>query len=310
MTMRQSLLLVSVLWLPAQLGFSVCQKWGTPKAIGFLDRKDLPEASGMTFSPRYDDRLYHVNDSGDSARFFVTDSKGKTRQEVKLKSYAPTDIEDLSSGWCDQSKQQSCLFLADIGDNKSKRKDITILVISEHENFEEHESIKQELTLKYPDGAHNAESLAVHPNGDIFIVTKGIQTYLYRLPYAAWSGNRGKTIILQKIAEFSPIGKIADDADMSGVAFATGMSISPDGKSFALLTYLDALVYNIDLTTVKPGTKFNNSSLRAQKLLVTAKLKPLQQQEAIAFAQDGKSFLYTSEAKKKDEPIMQVSCED
>ena len=44
--------------------FAVCQKWSEPEVIGSLDTNLINESSGIAISKNYNNRMYHINDSG------------------------------------------------------------------------------------------------------------------------------------------------------------------------------------------------------------------------------------------------------
>ena len=121
-----------VLLLAAQPAGVSLLPWGEGVEVGFLDPV-INEASGLAVSARYPNRLYHINDSGDTGRFFVTNLTGTDAQSVRVLGFNPRDVEDLSIGPCGQ--EVDCLFLADIGDNDRKRSWIEIVVVRELRDF-------------------------------------------------------------------------------------------------------------------------------------------------------------------------------
>src|SRR5688500_15450277 len=68
-TMR-SLIQLTFLLAVQTVGVSLFP-WAKGVEVGLLDPV-INEASGLAVSARYRDRLYHVNDSGDRGRFFIT----------------------------------------------------------------------------------------------------------------------------------------------------------------------------------------------------------------------------------------------
>src|SRR5436853_7746983 len=82
----------------------------------------IDEDSGLAISRKFPNRIYHVNDSGDSGRFFITDFTGKDLRIVNINGFAPEDAEDLGIGPCAPSTD--CIFVGDIGDNLRTRKTI------------------------------------------------------------------------------------------------------------------------------------------------------------------------------------------
>lgn len=288
-----------------------CTKWGNAKKLGTLDKNILVEASGMEVSGKYKNRVYHVNDSGKELELITTDMKGNNLKKINIKGFNNnnSDNEDLSSGPC---YRNSCIFIGDIGDNLEKRTEIKIVLILERKTYPASVSPIKVLRLKYPDGPHNAESLAVHPNGDIYIISKesdfkNMEYYpsnIYRLKRKAWEGNKGTVMI----PEF--VGKIDTGLLNGGDKFfldniITSLDISRDGKKFVLLTYQDAYEIYMDLTSAGPDTFSNIDNLSYSYI----NLWKLPQQEAISYSNSDKGFIYDTEyIKNHDVDLYEVDC--
>jgi len=290
----------------------LCGKWGEAEKSGVLDHHLINEASGTEASDKYPGRLYHINDSGGGYFFYISDMKGGNTQKIRIDGEASkySDFEDISLGKC---FDESCLFIGDIGDNKSNKKAVEIIIIEESQEYKTFVKPIKRLKVKYPDGSHNAEGLAVHPNGDIYIITKeeNLDEYavypskIYRLPASKWQDQINILTTLDYVGEID-----LRIINPSGTAFGQVVSafdISPDGSSFIVLTYENAVEFNIDLS---------HKQLRSTKKLVGGKdyqiieLKPLPQQESIAYTPDGKSFLYDTEHHWFEAPILKVDCLD
>jgi hypothetical protein len=287
---------------------SACQ-WGKPAEVGSLE-KPIDEASGLAVSGKISGRLYHINDS-DTGRFFVTDLAGRNTRTVRLTGYEPKDTEDLAVGPCDSATD--CLFIGDIGDNDRVRKEIGIIVIEERGDFPAEVRIRNRVRIRYPDSPHDAESMAVHPNGDIYILTKNLQLHgllpvvgparLYRLGRDQWRNSRNTIEPMQLVATFD-FAKLLPKSLLGG-RIPTGMDISPDGKRVLVLTYQDAVEFFIDLSaSLQPHAWKEGQNYRRIPLLV------LPQQEAISFTPDGKGLLYTTERMAKRAPVVEIRCVD
>ncbi len=288
----------------------LCQNWGQAKRIGALDHNLIDEASGIEASQMFPGRLYHINDSGGGQYFYITDLNGKNTQKIKIEGKASkkSDFEDIGLGRC---FDKSCLFIGDIGDNKARKYSVSIIVVEEVENYGISVKPLKRIKLKYPDGPHNAEGLSVHPNGDIYIVTKeenlrDLEAYpskVYKLSAEDWQNSANDIITLKYIGEID-----LRALNPSGTAYGqivSAFDIAPDGKSFLLLTYEDALEFNIDLSDdkIKPSGEMK----KGQDYNVI-ELKSLPQQESIAYMPDGGSFLYSTEHHWFKAPILRVEC--
>lgn len=298
----------------------ICQSWSDAKQVGTLDRSFLKEVSGLAISRSFADRFYFHNDSGDGPAFYRTDSTGARPRKIKVgDGYEPQDIEDITIGDCGigQKAGKSCLFLGDIGDNKMKRESVEIVVIEELQDFDARkggvEPLKR-LRVQYPDGPHNAEGLALHPNGDLYILTKEMPkpiplprpAKLFRIARADWQSNTGERILAQALGEIDfPL--LGSDSLVRGQV-VTGFDISPDGSKFIALTYDHAFEFNLDLSRMPlPATK----DLVLGRDYGVARIPALPQQEAIAYTADGKGFYYTTESSLgSEQPLMRVDCRD
>ena len=173
--------------------------------------------------------------------------------------FAPIDTEAVSLGPCGNGR--SCLFVADIGDNDRKRRFIEIVVVDELETFGKSVKPRQRIRLQYPDRPHDSESVAVHPNGTIFILTKEQPAQLFKVS--------GGTLVHTMTLD---------------VSRPTDMAISDDGKRLLVLTYFDAVEFGIDFRRSK------KPEYRQQ-----VPIQPLQQEEGVAYLPGSRSFLYTTE---------------
>jgi hypothetical protein len=253
----------------------LCRQWSEAVRIGELEAQ-LNEASGLAASRRFPGRLYQINDSGDAGNFYITGIDGKDTRTVRIDGFQPEDTEAMGLGPCPVNLKASCLYIGDIGDNDKNRKSIEVVVLNEVKNFGQTVKPRSRLKLRYPDGPHDAESLAVHPNGTIFILVKENPAQLFKadptLPEQT----------LTAVTTLDPGGKPTD------------MTISDDGTRMLVLTYTDAVEYSMDFK-------------QQQKI----RLNFLQQQESVAYLPGSRSFIYTTERLLPGLPqwIMKVDCE-
>jgi hypothetical protein len=87
----------------------------------------LPEASGVTGSRRTPGLLWSHNDSGEPV-VFALDAAGVVKGRVEVAGADVTDWEDITIGPCAQG---SCLYIADIGDNRRTRSQISVYRVPE-----------------------------------------------------------------------------------------------------------------------------------------------------------------------------------
>jgi hypothetical protein len=291
---------------------TLCQNWSAQRA-GNLDISVINEASGLAASSLDPNRLYHINDTWqqNAPVFFITDTAGQNIQTVRLEniSYTPRtiDTEDMDVGPCGAA---SCLFIGDIGDNRNNRSELRIFVVEEFVDVPESVTPKQVIRVQYPDGARDSESLAVHPNGDIYLLSKEgasllgtAPARLYRLPREMLE-NAGDTVVTLELA-----GTI-DLRTMSGTTvnvfshIATGMDISSDGQRLLILTYGEVFEIALDVS------QLNGQTISTETPYKQIEVVTLLQQESISYASEGYSFYYTAEAASGSAPLMLETCVD
>lgn len=306
-----SLILSAVLFPMKPSYGELCPKWDEGKNTGQLDGSIIKEASGIAVSSKYPGRLYHVNDSGGGPYFYTTDMSGKNIKKVKIEGYnnRRSDFEDLSLGKCNSAN--TCLFIADIGDNREKREYVELIVVEELENYGSSVAPAATIKLVYPDRAHNAEGLAVHPNGDIYILTKeedldkieASPSKLYKLNYEKRK-NAGKGPVLLDFAGEIDLPALTPESTAFG-QLSTSFDISADGLRFLILTYENAVEFNHDLSVSELK---DTKDMKAGSDFRIIELKSLPQQESVSYLPDGSGFIYNTEYKLFSVPLITVKC--
>jgi hypothetical protein len=275
--------------------------WGTPVEIGTLDPV-IKESSGLAISRRIPNRAYRHNDSGDSGRFFVTDLAGRNVKTVNIAAFKPKDLEGVGLGPCDAATD--CLFFADTGDNERKRENPELVVVREQPSFAAEVKADYRVSLRYPDGQHDVEAIAVHPDGNVYIATKDPRTLqIFRLKRDQWRLGKGPQT-LELVVTLSWSALLPTSLPLGRVA--TSMDIAADGQRFILLTYVEAVEFFIDLSKPVPDTRAWKAGQQYRRIPLTT----LEQQEAIAYLPDGRGFIYESERAIDARPakVMRVSC--
>ncbi|HKQ51452.1 MAG TPA: hypothetical protein VJT74_03730 [Pyrinomonadaceae bacterium] len=264
--------------------------YGAPVHLADLEEKGVDESSGVVASRRNPGLFWTHNDSGDGPLVYAFDRQGRRRGVWKVSGAKARDWEDVAAGPGPQ-RGQSYLYVGDIGDNDKERKEVVVYRVAEpaitddtvvNNAVEPYETAHAEaIRLKYPDGRHDAEALAVHPaTGDLYVITKtrnptaAAGVYKLAAPYSVESVNT-----LQKI------GEVRVPSLFPGMI--TGADISPDGSRFILCDYFNAY----ELVSAAGSTL---DEVWKQKPAVV-RLGPRPQGEAVCYTLDGQSILATSE---------------
>ncbi len=208
--------------------------------VGTVQQAAIDEASGLAASRANPGVLWVHNDSGDSARAFAMNARGTHLGIYNLSGASATDWEDMAIG-PGPDPVQSYLYLGDIGDNNAVRSTIRVYRVPEPSVSPSQPPANANLsgvdtiTLQYPDGPRDAETLIVDPTtADLYIISKReTPSRLYR---AAYPQSTSQTIVMEYRGQL-PWG------------WATGGDISPNGGEILVRGY-----WNASLWRRPPGT--------------------------------------------------------
>lgn len=290
---RASLLFLAVcgaylLHLSYAAGTAKAPKRPTPRfytAQKLCDLQDpqVDESSGLGASRRYPGLLWTHNDSGDSARLFLLDQLGATKAVVTLNGASARDWEDMAVAG---SGNNAWVYVGDIGDNNSVHESITIYRFREPQLNVAAGAAPQtvavdceQMTLRYPDGPRDAESLMATSDGQLFIVSKslgGSAIYGTPGPFVAGASQTLQMMGRMTLKSDSFFGRLTSAGD-----------ISPDGTRIVVRTYTEAYEWIKPKNT--PWTAVWKTKPRSWELPTS------QQGEAICYGIDGNSLFITSE---------------
>jgi hypothetical protein len=246
----------------------------------------LPEASGLAVG-RSAARLWMHNDSG-APELIALDPKGSIAGRLTLRGARVEDWEALASGPCGNT---TCLFVGDIGDNDASRKRITIYRVAEPAQASG-SADADAFHAAYPDGAHDAETLLVAPDGTLFIVTKGDTgpVAVYRFPRELKAGT---TMRLESV------GRALADKPGEGSRVTDG-AFSADGKWVVLRT-------NNSLTFYRGADFMRGDFKEAHRVDLSSLKEP--QGEAVVFG-TGSTVYVGGEGGGKNQPgtLAALSC--
>jgi hypothetical protein len=161
--------------------------------------------------------------------------------EIMVDGASSVDWEDITLD------RRGNLYIGDIGNNDSDRRDLAIHVLREPDPRKAGQRVRPERTIRfhYPDQAPDSDVLNFDAealfalNDELFIATKHLadaRTTLYRVPLAPARGE----VVLEKLAELSV--KLRPN-QKNGLV--TAAAVSPDAHHVALLTYREVLLFRV-----------------------------------------------------------------
>ncbi len=162
-----------------------------------------------------------TNDSGDTGRLFVVDPGTGATVGVSTWSEDPVDVEALAPAGPGQ------VWVGDIGDNDAERDSVGVSLVRVGRGDDRAATVA-DYELVYPDGARDAESLLVDPDGRLLVVTKGLlggEVLRADAPLDADGPN--------------PLTRIG-----VAVPIATDAAFFPDGRHLVVRGYGSAVVYD------------------------------------------------------------------
>jgi hypothetical protein len=226
--------LIAFLLLGRVAGASAQQPSVTLVDTAVLAAPRLGESSGVAASARVG-VYWSLNDSGDGAILYTTDSAGRDLGRMAVRGATNVDWEDLSAGPCPRSRAR-CLYVGDIGDNAARRSTITIYAIPEPapplraSDTLRTTSIEAALELRYPDRPHDAEALAVLPDGRFLVITKDLQG-----PPRIYGGSV-RRVGARDTLHF--LGTLPIRTSPLTGRLVTGAAVSADGRLLVVRTYV------------------------------------------------------------------------
>jgi len=211
----------------ALLCLAACSGGGAepfPEGAHRVQDRALAEMSGLVASHRQPGVLWSINDSGSFARLYRLGSEGQALGRVWVSGAWLHDTETLAR-W--RQHERDWLLIGDVGDNRARRDHVVVHAVPEPDTMATHARIAWSLRFRYPDGARDAEGIAVdQARGDLLVLSKRDRpARLYRVPLAAAGG-------APATAEY--LGSPRRDAIEGAV---TGLDLSEDGRELAVLTY-------------------------------------------------------------------------
>ena len=213
------------------------------RQTGSFAERSLDESSGLAASRRQPGVLWTIEDSGNPAELHAVDTAGRVLGTWRIEGARNADWEALALGPCGS---ETCLHIADTGDNSARRDRVVIYRVREPDvpqgaRRQARGRITEAdvLTFRYPDGAHDVEALVVTTSTDLLLISKGRneRVQAFRLTQPGWNAER--VVTAQSLGALElPQGGIAD--------LVTDAGLHPDGRTLAVRTYVAVYFLTLD----------------------------------------------------------------
>lgn len=277
----KKLLVLALIVVPLIYGCAEAEvkiEFGERREKGKVKSDEITETSGIAASRRNPGVLWIHNDSGDKARIFAINSESDYLGEFELDGVFHFDWEDIAVG--PGPDGESCVYVADIGDNLKIRGVVTIYRIPEPKVDPEDEDLDEKLknfgTFKfsYPDGARDAETIMIDPiDKSLYLISKEKnRAGIYR---AAFPFAKDETVEFELAGELTGYDK-----------FVAG-DVAPDGSGILMKTIDDIYFF--------PRKSGESISYALSKTPRKVDYEPEKQGEAIGWSASGDGFYTLSE---------------
>lgn len=238
--------------------------------LGRVRDPDIDELSGLVRGRRDPKVLFGEEDSGSPADVVALKTDGTLLAHLPVTGAANVDWEDIAAGPAPDGTPS--LFLADIGDNEAVRGSVQVYRVPEPRASDGATAPATRLDLRYPDGAHDAETLLADPlrPGELTLVTKTLAGgRAYAVPRDGGTLRRGPELRLGPI---------------------TAGDVSADGHVVALRTYTTLVVWR------RAGREALTETLaRKPACVAPARLGTEGQGEALALDAHGRTAITAPE---------------
>jgi hypothetical protein len=197
---------------------------------------DVAESSGVAFDPRADGVVWTHGDSGADPVIFAVAADGQVAGRVVVAGARNRDWEDVAVGACEGG---DCVYLGDIGNNSSRKRDITLYRAPLPGLTDSTTLPAQEFRARFPGDGRDTEAMFVTTDGSVYLINKGQHDdiELWRWPTPLQPG----PVDLVRVRTLAPEPGHPGDA-------VTGAGASQDGQWVAVRTYARLLLYRtVDL---------------------------------------------------------------
>jgi hypothetical protein len=192
---------------------------------------DVGESSGVAFDARAEGVFWTHGDSGADPVIFAFSVDGRPAGRVVVAGARNRDWEDIAVGPCEGG---DCVYLGDIGNNTSRKRDITLYRAPLPALTDSTTRPAQAFRARFPGDGRDTEAMFVTTDGGVYLINKGQhdEIELWRWPTPLRPG----PVDLVRVRTLAPEPGHPGDA-------VTGAGSSQDGRWVAVRTYARLLLY-------------------------------------------------------------------
>jgi hypothetical protein len=229
-----------------------------PEKIFDVEFEPISEMSGFVKSKRYEDVFWVHNDSGDKARLFAIDGKGKVIYPGWMNVYGehPVEGKDVWQGhsievaanvdWEDIAVDEEFIYVADTGNNGNARRDLGVYVIPElnPRAVGETRPLKY-LPIRFPDQNKFPAEQWHYDVESIFVFRKKLYFISkHRQPGEIAKFEKG-AVLYRLDTQFTDRFNVLKPVEShDGIMLATAADVSPNGDRLAVLSYAQLWVFD------------------------------------------------------------------
>jgi hypothetical protein len=251
---------------------------------------ELVEASGIAASRRINNRYWLHNDSGHDPIVYSLNQMGNVMGRLTVPVDA-TDWEDIAVARC-PGRDESCIWIADIGDNLSQRSNVSMIITPEPaETGDRVADDVWTLKIQYEDGPKDAEAVFVASDGSRFWIIEKAEGRKIKLYESQGALRNGGQVVMRSILEFDAPGIAIERGRL-----VTAADLHPNGTRLLIRVYTGTYEYRL-------GSIEQLSAIVGQ-IPVTVALGPLTegQGEAVSYSTNGRHVVTMSEDPEGQTP--------
>lgn len=273
--------------------------------VEVVDHGPLPpevrESSGLAVSRAHPGVFWTHNDSGDQPRLYALDSAAALVATVDVDGAEAIDWEALDIGRCPGPAPSDggrwCVYIADTGDKARQRDHVTVYVVPEPDPGATTSRVRVEgsVRFRYEGGPFDAEALAVGPEGELVVATKGRapRMWVFRIP-AAEVARVART---DDVLTLSNGVALPIEPELSVGRWLTGGALDATGTLLAVRTYTEVYFY---------AWPMGAQPVEAAPTCFLGLLEP--NGEAVAWTEAGRLFLSSESPGTLEGHLLEIEC--